>query len=148
MEERIGDYTISTDKGKLQVAVIHQYLSAESYWAKNIPLAVVQKSIDNSFCFGMYVKGEQIGFARVVTDHATFAYLADVFILEAHRGKGLSKQLMTFIFSHPDLQDLRRFCLGTRDAHSLYTRFGFKLIQKPEFWMEIKHDNFYHPLSA
>jgi GNAT superfamily N-acetyltransferase len=143
MEEQIGDYTISTDKSKLQVGVIHQYLSAESYWAKNIPIAVVQKSIANSFCFGMYYKEAQIGFARVVTDHATFAYLADVFILEVHRGKGLSKQLMEFIFTHPDLQGLRRFCLGTRDAHSLYTRFGFKLIQKPEFWMEIKHDNFY-----
>jgi GNAT superfamily N-acetyltransferase len=142
------DYNISTDKSKLQVAVIHQYLSVKSYWAKNIPLAVVQKSIDNSFCFGMYYKETQIGFARVVTDHATFAYLADVFILEAHRGKGLSKQLMEFIFSHPDLQGLRRFCLSTRDAHGLYTRFGFKPSLNPENFMEIKHDNFYSPQNA
>ena len=141
-------YTISTDKNKLQVEIIHQYLSAESYWAKNIPLVVVQKSIDNSFCFGMYYNEVQIGFARVVTDHATFAYLADVFILEAHRGKGLSKQLMEFVFSHPDLQGLRRFCLSTRDAHGLYTQFGFKPILKPENFMEIKHENFYKPLNA
>ena len=148
MEESIGDYTISTDKNKLQVAVIHQYLSAESYWAKNIPLAVVQKSIDNSFCFGMYYNEAQIGFARVVTDHATFAYLADVFILEAHRGKGLSKQLMEFIMAHPKLHGLRAFYLRTKDAHGLYTQFGFKPILKPENFMEIKHENFYKPLNA
>ena len=148
MEESIGDYTISTEKEKLQVAIIHQYLSIESYWAKDIPLVVVQKSIDNSFCFGMYYNEAQIGFARVVTDHATFAYLADVFILEAHRGKGLSKQFMKFVFSHPDLQGLRRFCLSTRDAHGLYTQFGFKPILKPENSMEIKHVNFYSPQSA
>lgn len=138
-------YSILTDKSRLQLDMIHAYLSKESYWAKHIPRETVQKSIENSFCFGVYCKDEQVGFARVITDKATFAYLADVFILEAHRGKGLSKDLMKFIFSHPDLQDLRRFCLGTRDAHTLYEKFGFSIIKKPEYWMEIKHDNFYRP---
>ena len=143
MQENFDPYYISTDKEKLQLLVIHRYLATESYWAKNIPIEVIAKSIENSFCFGLYLEGVQIGFARVVTDYATFGYLADVFILEAHRGKGLSKWLMEFIFSHDKLQGLRRFCLGTRDAHGLYKKFGFTRIRKPEFRMEIKHDNFY-----
>src|ERR1035437_4203359 len=101
MPKRLTEYNISTDKKKLQIEVIHHYLSAESYWAKNIPMGIVKKSIENSFCFGIYFKDEQIGFARVITDYAIFAYLADVFILEAHRGKGLSKKLMQFIMTHP-----------------------------------------------
>ena len=135
-------YTISTDKSKLQPEVIHQFLS-NSYWAKNIPMEIVKRSVENSFCFGVYYKNEQIGFARVISDFSTFAYLGDVFILEAHRGKGLSKILMKEVFSHPKLQGLRRFCLGTRDAHTLYNQFGFYQIKKPELWMEIKHENIY-----
>jgi GNAT superfamily N-acetyltransferase len=143
MPELFADYSISTDKEKLQIAVIHHYLSVESYWAKHISLAIVKQSIENSLCFGVYFKNEQIGFARIITDYTTFGYLADVFILEAHRGKGLSKWLMECIMKHPKLQGLRRFCLATRDAHSLYAQFGFKPILKPENFMEIKHDNFY-----
>ena len=143
MTENLDTYHISTDKKKLQLAVIHGYLSKESYWSKNIPLEIVARSIEHSFCFGIYLKEEQVGFARVVTDYTTFAYLADVFVLEAHRGKGLSKSLMKYIFSHEKLQGLRRFCLGTRDAHGLYEKFGFSPIAKPENFMEIKHENFY-----
>jgi GNAT superfamily N-acetyltransferase len=143
MSESFDAYHISTDKEKLQLAIIHRYLSVESYWAKNIPLEIVARSIENSFCFGVYFKEEQVGFACVVTDYATFAYLADVFILETHRGKGLSIRLIEYILSHEKLRSLRRYCLGTRDAHGLYEKFGFDLIKKPEFWMEIKHENFY-----
>jgi len=118
-------YLISTDPARLDIAVIHQYLSKESYWAQNIPKEVVQRSIDHSLCFGLYYNEQQIGFARLVTDRATFAYLADVFILPGHRGKGLSKWLMENIHAHPDVQGLRRWLLGTRDAHGLYAQFGW-----------------------
>ena len=119
-------YSISTDKQLLDIAMIHQYLSVESYWAKNIPLAVVKRSVEHSLCFGVYHQSEQIGFARVVTDTATFAYLADVFMLPQHRGKGLSKWLVACIHAHPDLQGLRRWVLATKDAHGLYAQFGWK----------------------
>ncbi len=120
-----GDYCISTDPAKLDIGVIHQYLSVESYWAQNIPLDVVQRSIDHSFCFGLYHLDQQVGFARLVTDKATFAYLADVFILPEHRGKGLSKWMISVIHAHPDMQGLRRWLLGTKDAHGLYAQFGW-----------------------
>jgi GNAT superfamily N-acetyltransferase len=145
MSEPNTDYSISTDKEKLQIEIIHYYLSVESYWAKHIPLQIVKQSIENSLCFGVYFKNIQVGFARVITDYATFSYLADVFILEPHRGKGLSKWLMKSIMAHPKLQGVRRFCLATKDAHSLYAQFGFKPLSKPESIMEIKHDNFYTP---
>ncbi len=119
-------YSISTDPGLLNVSMIHRYLSEESYWAKQIPLSVVERSVANSFCFGVYHQNEQVGFARLVTDKATFAYLADVFILPEHRGKGLSKWLVQTIHAHPDLQGLRRWVLATRDAHGLYAQFGWK----------------------
>lgn len=135
-------YSISTDKSKLQLTVIHGFLS-QSYWAKNIPLEIVKRSIDNSLCFGLYHKNEQVGFARVISDFTTFAYLGDVFILEGHRGNGLSKELMKTVFAHPQLQGLRRFCLGTHDAHKLYEQFGFHVIKRPELWMEIKQENIY-----
>lgn len=130
-------FVISTDKSKLNVAYIHNYLCNESYWAKNISMAVVQKSIEGSFCFGMYknernVIGEQIGFARVVTDYATFAYLADVFVDEKYSGVGLANHLMENMMQHPDLQGLRRWMLATKDAHALYARFGFLPLDKPE----------------
>lgn len=119
-------YSISTNKHLLDIAVIHQYLSVESYWAKNIPLEVVKRSVEHSLCFGVYHHSTQIGFARVITDKATFAYLADVFILPQHRGKGLSKWLVATIHAHPDLQGLRRWILGTKDAHGLYAQFGWQ----------------------
>lgn len=121
-------YTISTDLTRLDLHLIHQYLSKESYWAGNIPLEVVERSIKYSLCFGVYAANKQVGFARLVTDRATFAYLADVFILPDHRGKGLSKQLMAYIHAYPEVQGLRRWILGTKDAHGLYEQFGWKPI--------------------
>lgn len=132
----ISDYTFSTDKTKLDLQVIHLFLS-NSYWAQNIPVEIIKTSIENSMCFGVYHKEKQIGFARVITDCATFGYLADVFILEEHRGKGLSKKLMEYIMSQPELKGLRRFMLATRDAHKLYEQYGFKQLAKPDRIMEI-----------
>ncbi|MFZ1453020.1 MAG: GNAT family N-acetyltransferase [Ferruginibacter sp.] len=136
-------------KSKPDVDIIHNYLCNESYWAKNIPVELVKKSIDGSCCFGLYVKenpvlnqtptaGRQVGFARVISDCATFGYLADVFILDAYRGKGLSKWLMETIMNCPDLQGLRRWLLATKDAHGLYTKFGFLPLDKPERIMGFK----------
>lgn len=126
------DFIISTDKAKLDVELIHHYLCHESYWAKNIPMPVVEKSIEGSFCFGIYHGSRQVGFARVITDHASFAYLADVFVIESYRGRGLSKWLMGTIMNHPDLQGLRRWLLATRDAQGLYAQFGFTPLDKPD----------------
>lgn len=120
------------------MAMIHRFLSQEAYWCLNIPLETVQRSIDNSLCFGVYLDGQQVGFARVVTDYATFGYLADVFILPEHRGKGFSKQFMAKIMAYPALQGLRRLMLVTQDAHSLYKQFGFRPIENPENTMFIK----------
>ncbi|MFT4153303.1 GNAT family N-acetyltransferase [Parafilimonas sp.] len=124
-EVRNEMYAITTDTSKLDVNVIHQYLSEESYWAQGMPRDVVEKSIDNSLCFGLYYNDAQVGFARLITDCATFAYLADVFILHEHRGKGLSKWLMEAIQAHPELQNLRRWLLTTKDAHGLYEQAGW-----------------------
>lgn len=129
-------YIISTDKRMLDIKAIHQYLSNESYWAKNIPIALVEKSIEGSLCFGVYHQGRLVGFARMVTDCATFGYLADVFILEAYRGRGLSKWLMKEIVQYPLLQPLRRWMLATQDAHELYRQFGFTALDKPERIMQ------------
>ncbi len=137
------EVTISTDKAKLDLNLIYTFLHNDSYWAKGIPFELVQKSIKNSVCFGVYVEEKQIGFARVITDNATFAYLADVFIVDEFRGKGVSKQLMKFIKSHPDLQALRRWMLATADAHGLYEQFDFKNLSHPERMMEISKQNFY-----
>ena len=133
-----SEYTISTDKSRLDIALIHQFLSQESYWAHNVPLDVVERSISNSLCFGVYQSTNQVGFARVITDLATFAYLADVFILPEHRGLGLSKQLIETISTWPALQGLRRWVLATQDAHALYEQFGFKALDKPEIFMQRK----------
>jgi len=130
-------YSISTDKSLLDFDVIFNYLNEESYWSKGIKPEVVHKSIDNALCFGVYHDKKQIGFAKVVTDKATFAYLADVFVLEQYRGLGLSKWLMQTIMNHPDLQGLRRWMLATADAHGLYAQFGFEPINNPERWMQI-----------
>jgi GNAT superfamily N-acetyltransferase len=124
------DYLISTDPSLLEVDVIYNYLSGESYWAKNIPRDVVEKSIANSLCFGLYHHNRQIGFARLITDKATFAYLADVFIISEYRGKGLSKWLIQVIHAHPELQGLRRWVLGTQDAHGLYEQFGWTIFDE------------------
>ena len=137
-----GDYTISTDRQRLDVHAIHDFLS-RSYWSPGIPLAVVERSIAHSLCFGLFHHDGQVGFARVVTDRATFAYLADVYVLEAHRGQGLSKWLMTVILGHEDLQGLRRFSLATRDAHGLYEQFGFRPVANPSTMMEILRPEVY-----
>lgn len=122
------EYEISADKNRLDLTMIHDFLANESYWAKGIPIKVMKKSIDNSLCFGVYHQGRQVGFARVVTDYATTAYVGDVFILEPYRGRGLGKRLVKTIVDHPGLEDLRLWFLGTRDAHDLYRKYGFKKI--------------------
>jgi GNAT superfamily N-acetyltransferase len=135
--------TISTDPSKLDLSVIHRYLSEESYWAKKIPFDVVKRAIENSLNFGVYVNNNFVGFARVTTDYATFAYIADVFVLPEYRGNGLSKQLMEHIINHPSLQGLRRWMLGTADAHELYRKYGFKELANPSRFMEIAYPSFY-----
>ncbi|HEV7550371.1 MAG TPA: GNAT family N-acetyltransferase [Candidatus Angelobacter sp.] len=131
-----GDYEISTDPARVDVDTVHEFLT-NSYWAQGIPLETVQRSIENSISFGVYRGQQQVGFARIISDLATFAYLADVFILPAYRGRRLSRWLMECIVSHPDLQGLRRWMLATKDAHGLYARFGFTPIETPDSWMEI-----------
>ena len=130
-------YEVSTDKARLDIDLIHKFLSEDSYWAKNIPRAVVERSIANSLCFGAYDGREQAGFTRVVTDYAVFAWIGDVFVLPKHRGHGVSKMIMQAIRTHPDLQGLRRWHLTTRDAHGLYRQFGFREVETPARHMEI-----------
>lgn len=137
------DYIISTDRSSIDIKLVHDYLSNESYWAEKIPVDIVQRSIENSLCFGLYYKNVQVGFARIISDYATFAYLGDVFILPGHRGKGLSKWLMTIIMDYPQLQGLRRFLLTTKDAHSLYAQFGFVPYPQPERMMTINRPDIY-----
>ena len=134
-QERDG-CLISTDPTRLNLDVVHGFLS-RAYWSKNIPRSIVERAVRNSLCFGVYAGGQQVGFARVITDRATFAYIADVFILETHRGRGFSKFMMRAIKAHPDLQGLRRWSLATRDAHGLYSQFGFTPLKMPERHMEI-----------
>ena len=136
-------YEISTDQDRLDVDLVFRFLSEESYWSPGIPRAVVERSINNSMCFGVYHGEVQVGFARIVTDKATFALVADVFIMEAHRGKGLSKWLMHEVVEHPDLQGLRRLLLLTSDAHSLYAQFGFTEIGNPGRFMEVLYPDVY-----
>jgi GNAT superfamily N-acetyltransferase len=147
METTQNNFLISTDKSKLQIDIIHDYLSKQSYWAANIPLEIVERSITNSMAFGVYFQEEnmlkQVGFCRVVSDLSTFAYLADVFILEEYRGKGLSKFLVETVLKHPDLQGLRRWILATLDAHGLYAQYGFEPLDKPQNFMQIKVVNPY-----
>jgi len=139
-------YRVSTNPKFFELRIIHQFIS-KSYWAKNIPIELMQKAIENSLCFAVLHHTESkdilVGFARMITDKATFAYLADVFILEEHRGTGLSKQLMKAILSHQDLQGLRRMVLATRDAHGLYEQFGFKKLSDPQFFMELWEPDVY-----
>ncbi|MCA8831825.1 GNAT family N-acetyltransferase [Hymenobacter pini] len=137
-------FTISTDPARLNVTLIHRYLSEESYWAKGIPLATVQRAIANSLNFGIYTaEGQQAGFARIVTDKATFAWLCDVFVLPEFQGQGLSKQLMRAVWAHPDVQNQRRHLLATLDAHGLYRQFGFQELAAPERYLEIRRPNPY-----
>jgi GNAT superfamily N-acetyltransferase len=132
---------LSTDKSKLDIKLIHNYLCNESYWAKGRTFETVAKSIENSLCFGVYYDEKQIGFARVVTDYAIFAWIMDVFILKDYRGNGYSKMLMKAIMTHEKLLELQRWGLGTDDAHGLYEKFGFKPLGKPQNMMEIKRMN-------
>lgn len=135
LEWHRGEYSISTDPARLDLETIHRFLDS-SYWAAGRPLEVIRRSIENSLPFGVYAGARQVGFARVITDYATFAWLADVFVLEEFRGQGLGKWLVEVILSHPDLQGFRRWVLATKDAHELYRRFGFEALKRPERWME------------
>jgi GNAT superfamily N-acetyltransferase len=154
MEWRRADFLISTDRKLLSLDVVHDFLT-NCYWAKGISRDVVARSIEHSLCFGIYDQPprpakearheapEQVGFARVVSDFATVAYLGDVFVLESHRGRGLSKWLMECITQHPALQNLRRWILLTRDAHGLYSQFGFTPLKAPERYMELHRPHVY-----
>lgn len=143
MRVRKGDYEIDSDKRRLDLAGIHSFLIKESYWARERTLEQTITAVENSLCFGVYRGRDQAGFARVVTDRATFAYIGDVFIKEEHRGRGLGKWLMETIVSQPDMQGLRRWLLATRDAHSLYEKFEFEPLRFPERWMERTAPNAY-----
>ncbi|WP_160060700.1 GNAT family N-acetyltransferase [Psychromonas sp. L1A2] len=139
----VSGYSISSNPKEMDLSVIHGYLSS-SYWAKGIPLQVMEKAVNNSLCFGVFTNtGEQVAFARMITDYATSAYLADVFVLEKHRGKGISKWLVKTIIEYPDLQGLRRMLLATSDAHGLYQQFGFTPLNSPELFMELHQPDVY-----
>lgn len=139
----LQEITISSDRQDLDIELIHSFIS-QSYWAKNIPIQTLKKSIENSLVFGAYDKaGNQVGFARVITDKATFAYLGDVFVIDKYRGKGISKLLMEAVSCHSDLQGLRRFMLATSDAHGLYSKFGFVSVENPEILMQIWNPGVY-----
>ena len=135
-------FTISTEKEKLDIDVIHSFLN-RTYWAEGISKEIIRRSIEGSLCFGVFENDKQVGFARMITDKATFAYLADVFIIEEYRGRGLSKWLMEVIMSHPDLQGLRRMILATKDAHGLYKQFGFTPLINVDRWMQILDQDVY-----
>jgi GNAT superfamily N-acetyltransferase len=135
-EWRHEEFTVTDERDRLDLAVIHGYL-LRSYWAADVPFEIVRRSVENSLCFGVFTGERQIGFARVITDRATFAYLADVFVLEDWRGRGVSKFLVRCIREHPELQNLRRWMLATADAHGLYRRFGFSELREPQRLMEI-----------
>src|SRR5262249_49982616 len=141
------NYSVSTDKSRLDLDLIHDFLS-HSYWSPNVPRSVVERGIQHSICFGVYDGTAQVGFARVITDQASFAYLADVFIVESHRGRGLSKWMLECILDHPALQGLRRFLLATKDAHGLYAQFGFTPLTSPERWMQKQMITSYNPSAG
>jgi GNAT superfamily N-acetyltransferase len=147
IESHRGEFLLSTDSERLDLDVIHGFLTG-CYWAKGIPRDVVARSIENSLCFGVYAGGKQVGFARVISDFATYAYIGDVFVLEPFRGRGLGKWMMESIMQHPRLQGLRRWSLCTNDAHDLYARFGFTPPKWPEIYMEIYHADVYQPATG
>lgn len=135
-EWRRGEFVISTERGRLDVETIHRFISEESYWGKGRAIEVVRRSIEGSLPFGLYHGERLVAFARVVTDYATFAWLADVFVLEEFRGQGLGRWLVKTILAHPELQGFRRWVLATKDAHEIYRPFGFQELKRPERWME------------
>ncbi len=147
MEWQNENFIISTDKSKLNIVYIHQFLSFESYWAAGIPYAIVETSIANSICLGIYDNKKQIGFARIITDEATFGYLADVFIDNAYRGRGLGKWLMEIVTNLPFVSLLRGFMLATKDAHKLYELFGFTSLSNPERYMRLHRPNAYQKIN-
>jgi GNAT superfamily N-acetyltransferase len=136
------DYEISLDPARIDVGAVHAFI-ANSYWAAGMPIATLRKAIDHSLCVSAFADDAQVGFARVVTDRATFAYLADVYVLEAHRGRGLSRRLVAALLGHPELQGLRRLMLVTRDAHGLYEKFGFTALAHPSRVMELHRPEVY-----
>jgi len=146
MNWKRDNFDISTDKSLLQIDRIHKFLSQEAYWCLGVPKTVVVKAIEGSLCFGVYDRSggiTQIGYARLVTDKATFAWLCDVYIENEYRGTGLSKWLMECVLAHPELQGLRRICLATKDAHKLYEQYGFEITKTPGNWLEIKDNDIY-----
>ncbi len=143
MKVGFGEFTIDTDKELLDLDAIQKFLVEDSYWARERTLEQTRTAIENSICFGVYHNGQQIGFARVVSDLATFAYVGDVYVIDEFRGRGISKRLMEAVIAHPDLQGLRRWVLATRDAHSLYEKYGFHELTFPERWMERPAPNAY-----
>jgi GNAT superfamily N-acetyltransferase len=147
VEATRGEYTVSTDKTRIDVPAVHAFLTS-TYWSPGIPEETVRRAIAGAICFGIYHGAEQVGFARVITDRATYAYLSDVYVLEAHRGRGLATWMMEVIMAHPALQGLRRFALSTRDAHALYAQFGFGPVGNPDRQMEILRRDIYLRASA
>jgi len=143
IEIKFDDFTITTDKSKMDVVAIHDFLSKYSGWSDNIPFERVKASIDNSLNFGLFHNDKQIGFARVISDFSTIAYLGDIYLLEEYRGQGLSKQLMDAVINHPNLQGLRRWILLTSTADWLYEKYGFKKVPNPEVYMELYNPNVY-----
>jgi GNAT superfamily N-acetyltransferase len=144
--EAMSLYNITLDQSQIDPVAAHAFLS-RTYWSPNIPLAIVQRAIAGSLCVAVHCDERQVGFARVVTDRATFAYLADVYVLEEHRGQGLSRKMLEALFAHPDLQGLRRMMLATRDAHELYAKFGFTPLANPSIMMELHRPDVYSPTS-
>jgi GNAT superfamily N-acetyltransferase len=142
-----GEYEISTDRSRLDVTLIHAFLRS-SYWAEGIPRDIVERSIERSLCFGAFLDGGQVGFARVISDFATFAYVADVFVLREHRGHGVAKLLMRAIVEHSELQGLRRILLATRDAHGLYAQFGFQALTHPDYFLSVHNPDVYRDENA
>lgn len=148
VEVRQGEYLVSTDPARLDAAAVHAFLTT-AYWCEGIPLSLVEKALANSLCFGVYHRDkDQVGLSRVVTDYATYAYLCDVYVLEAHRGKGLGHWMVGCVMTHPELQNLRRFTLATRDAHGIYAAFGFARPTMPERQMERRDPDVYKRLAA
>lgn len=150
-QERRGQFLLSTDKELLQIKSIHHFLAKESYWCQEIPETIVQTAIENSLCFGIYDESHserlQVGYARVVSDYATFAWVCDVYIEKEYRKKGLSLWMMQFLLKHPQLQQLRRICLGTLYSHKLYEKVGFSVTKTPTSWMEIKDNEIYRKMK-
>lgn len=143
IEHHFGDFLISTDKARLDIIAIHDFLSKHSGWSDNIPLERVKTSIDNSLNFGLFHHDKQIGFARVISDFSTIAYLGDIYVLDGYRGQGLSKKLMDCVMTHPNLQCLRRWILLTSTADWLYEKYGFKKLPRPELYMELFNPEVY-----